>query len=505
MSTPLDRIRKKVNIVEPHTNKDEDTFEELVSGIVQNAVSKTLVPVVCEDMFEYINPDTKERQSLQSYIVEQVITKNVSVTDKEVQEMLYGGYAGMSLLYNKCKEKFYKRVNSAVLDEHNNVRKGIVLKEEVRDFLVKGRFPLIITTSCFRIIETILDGYTTFVYEPNGKNDEEIIGNSVYHIFGESTAGKPICGIDEWQILKYLKSLYSTDYAPKNLMARLNDNQNRGTLLFLGNNAPDWLFRFILLPMYPAILDQEGNGFYLNGNHQLDDHLERFLKDISFETEDEMVAVLKKAVSKLPSSNTKKDRIRHNKKFDFFLSYASEDKEYALQLKDILEYHGLNVWFDDSEIKDGAYWQRIIHEGIEDTAIFLPLISASYINKVRRKKERIQVLQKYGLETLPHDAEMCLRVNKDEDIPLSGVQVELLLAESQYANQEVRSIPVILSDEVIEEADRDIKITPVYIENTAKDSRSLPEKLFSGIQMYGFDKNNPSSFVLEWDRYKGNK
>ena len=116
----------------------------------------------------------------------------------------------------------------------------------------------------------------------------------------------------------------------------------------------------------------------------------------------------------------------------------------------------------------------------------------------------MQVFQKHGIETLSHDPRKCLLINKDEDIPVSGVQLELLLAESQYSNQDVPSIPVILSDEVIESFDLDIEITAEYIENTAKDSRCLPEKLFRGIQMYLFDKNNPSSFELNWDRYKGN-
>ena len=351
-------------------------------------------------------------------------------------------------------------------------------------------------------MEEILGGYSTYVYEPNFTNDENIVGNSVYHIMGESRPNRPECGIEERQVLKFLSSLYSTDYAPKNLTSYLNNNQDRRTLLFLGNNTPNWLFRFMLSPMYPADLYEEGHGFYLNGNKTKDEHLERFLEDIRFEKEDELVSVLEKVTSKLPS--LKSECISHNKRWDFFLSHASEDKDYALQLKVILEAHGLKVWYDDSSIKDGSYWQRII-DGIENSAIFLPLISASYIKKVTPKKRRALTLQKYGMDTLPHNAEKCLLVNKDEEIPLSGVQIELLLAESQYGNQDVPSIPVIMSNEIIETFDMDIEITAEYIENTAKDSRSLPERLFRGIQMYSFDKNIPLSFVLEWDRYKGNK
>lgn len=505
MNTPLERIKNKVHIInESYANENID-MEELVEDIKRLILCKKLVPVICEDMFEYVNPDTGERQSLQSFIVEQIVTKhplNVLYTESEIQEILYQGYSGMSLLYRKYGRKFYDYVNKSVLDENNKVRKGITLKKEVIEFLKKAKFPMIITTCCFKIVEEILGEYSTYVYEPNFTNDENIIGNCVYHIMGESRPNRPECGIEERQVLKFLSSLYSTDYAPKNLTAYLNNNQDRRTLLFLGNNTPNWLFRFMLSPMYPADLYEEGHGFYLKGNNTKDEHLERFLEDIRFEKEDEMVSVLEKVTSKLPSPQ--KDCIAHNKRWDFFLSHASEDKNYALQLKGILESHGLNVWYDDSNIKEGAYWQRII-DGIENSAIFLPLISASYIKKVTPKKRRTQVLQKHGLETLPHNSEQCLLVNKDEEIPIPGVQIELLLAESQYGNQEVPCIPVIMSDEIIEAFDMDIEITAEYIENTAKDSRSLPEKLFRGIQMYSFDKKTPSSFELDWDRYKGNK
>lgn len=505
MSTPFERIKNNVHITKEYYSNENIDMEELVEDIRRLILCKKLVPVICEDMFEYVNPNTGERQSLQSFIVEQIVTKhplNVLYTESEIQEMLYQGYSGMSLLYRKYGRKFYDYVNKSVLDENNKVRKGITLKKEVIEFLKKAKFPMIITTCCFKIVEEILGEYSTYVYEPNFTNDENIIGNCVYHIMGESRPNRPECGIEERQVLKFLSSLYSTDYAPKNLTAYLNNNQDRRTLLFLGNNTPNWLFRFMLSPMYPADLYEEGHGFYLKSNKTKDEHLERFLEDIRFEKEDEMVSVLEKVTSKLPSPQ--KECIVHDKRWDFFLSHASEDKYYALHLKGILETHGLNVWYDDSNIKDGAYWQRII-DGIENSAIFLPLISASYIKKVTPKKRRTLALQKYGMETLLHNSEKCLLVNKDEEIPISGVQIELLLAESQYGNQEVPCIPVIISDEIIETFDMDIEITAEYVENTAKDSRSLPEKLFRGIQMYSFDKNTPSSFELDWDRYKGNK
>ena len=113
-------------------------------------------------------------------------------------------------------------------------------------------------------------------------------------------------------------------------------------------------------------------------------------------------------------------------------------------------------------------------------------------------------MNKYGYKVVPHDKEICLKLNKDSEIGMSGVQIELLLAESQYVNQDVPSIPVVLSDEIIELLYDDYTITPELVEKMADDSKIFPEKLFQGIQMYKFKKNNPLGFVLDCNRYKGN-
>ena len=505
MNTPLERIKQRVRLINNPYAEERLSVEELVSDIVRLVLCQKLVPVICEDMFEYINPKTSESQSLQSYIVEYILTyhpKNSFYTENELIEIINNGYFGLSLLHNKYGRKFYEYVNKAVFDESNKIREGIHLKKEVQEFLRKGQFPLIITTSCFRIIENELEGYSSLIYEPNSINDTIINSRCIYHIFGESKPNRPECGIDDRQILKYLSKLYSTDYAPKNLASYVNNSQDRRTLLFLGNNTPDWLFRFMLPPIYPVDLySEEGKGFYIRSNErEIDTHLESFLQDIKFETEDNLLRVVELVNMKLPSHSLTKSG--HDKSFDFFISHASEDNKYARELKTILENHGLKVWYDETEIKDGSYWQRII-DGIENSAIFMPFVSSSYINKIVRKKDRLKMLDKHGCRTFPHDKDLCLMLNKDCEIRFTGVQIELLLAESQYINQDVPSMPVLLTDEVIELLDDDYSITPEFVEDLAKESRTLPENLFRGQQMYLFDKYTPSDFVIDWDRYKG--
>ena len=58
-----------------------------------------------------------------------------------------------------------------------------------------------------------------------------------------------------------------------------------------------------------------------------------------------------------------------------FLSYASQDSEIARRLADALRVAGLEVWFDQSELRGGDAWDVSIRKRIKDCALFVPLIS----------------------------------------------------------------------------------------------------------------------------------
>ena len=60
-----------------------------------------------------------------------------------------------------------------------------------------------------------------------------------------------------------------------------------------------------------------------------------------------------------------------------FLSYASQDAEATQHICDALRAAGIEVWFDQSELRGGEAWdQRIRHE-VHDCALFVPVISAN--------------------------------------------------------------------------------------------------------------------------------
>ena len=60
-----------------------------------------------------------------------------------------------------------------------------------------------------------------------------------------------------------------------------------------------------------------------------------------------------------------------------FLSYASQDAEAAKRICEALRAAGIEVWFDQSELRGGDAWDQKIRSEIHDCALFIPVISAN--------------------------------------------------------------------------------------------------------------------------------
>ena len=60
-----------------------------------------------------------------------------------------------------------------------------------------------------------------------------------------------------------------------------------------------------------------------------------------------------------------------------FLRYASQDIEPARRVCDALRAAGIEVWFDESELRGGDAWDAAIRRQVRDCALFMALISAN--------------------------------------------------------------------------------------------------------------------------------
>jgi TolB-like protein len=59
-----------------------------------------------------------------------------------------------------------------------------------------------------------------------------------------------------------------------------------------------------------------------------------------------------------------------------FLSYASEDVDAAERIADAFRAAGIDVWFDQSELRGGDAWDRRIRTQIRECRLFLPIVSS---------------------------------------------------------------------------------------------------------------------------------
>jgi TIR domain len=60
-----------------------------------------------------------------------------------------------------------------------------------------------------------------------------------------------------------------------------------------------------------------------------------------------------------------------------FLSYASQDAEAARRIADTLRAAGIQIWFNQRELRGGDVWDRHIRDQIQDSRLFIAVISAN--------------------------------------------------------------------------------------------------------------------------------
>lgn len=60
-----------------------------------------------------------------------------------------------------------------------------------------------------------------------------------------------------------------------------------------------------------------------------------------------------------------------------FLSYASQDAQVAQKICEALRAAGIEVWFDQSELRGGDAWDQKIRRELHECALFIPVISAN--------------------------------------------------------------------------------------------------------------------------------
>lgn len=423
-----------------------------------------IIPVIGNNCFIYESGSNKK--SLQEFVVDSLAGGRIKDCEL-LGQMKARGYYGLTLLKKHCfsnKESKFKLEYKRVVE---NNKDKIHLNRTVKSFLQAYRFPVIVTTSCFKLIESELIEYMPVSYPSFAGNRGKLNGEqkTVYHIFGlEANGAKWVTGEEE--LLNFVHELHGD--GATDLKRYIKADNKMKALFVIGSNLPDWLFRFFLYPM--TDISSNEVGYFFSSTDIIEDSFMNFLDDISYDYDinTNLENVLQRATELCPNTDLIQavtNRAPHGKKYDIFISYASENRELASYIKDVLHNnYGLNVWLDQKQIVDGDYEKRIL-KGIEDSAYFMPIVTKEYILKHR------PVFNSYKtIDDIVNDSK------------LEFVQMETLIAEKlrKELQRISYSLPIVMPSPIGENGTLDFDM----IENNYAKSLVLPASLFRRQQMF---------------------
>jgi hypothetical protein len=214
----------------------------------------------------------------------------------------------------------------------------------------------------------------------------------VYHICGKLNPSRDYA-IWEEDFLRFGHRLQSRDFRPQNLF----DLMRTRSLLMLGCGFPGWLARFFLAAAKGDALFSEGaRGLVADSTCVSDPSLVLFLErrrtTVFSESATTFVDELHRrwmeahlVVSPPPAvggaaaapapAPAAPEPLPALEQDAIFISYASEDREQAILIRDALKNAGLDVWFDQRSLEPGDEFRDKIFANIEQCSFFLPVIS----------------------------------------------------------------------------------------------------------------------------------
>lgn len=369
-----------------------------IEKLVQDIEERKVVPIICDDMLEYIE-DSGDiipfREFICRYCWDEK-SKGISQEEKDkiVTAIQNNFYYGMTLLENKSRRfrsSLYQKIAKAVSTE----RLRIIPK--IKEFLRKANFSMIITTIGF---EEVFNGIfpegskKARWYNPSGKNDiplyEDNSNHFIYHIFGGEHSDKWV--YNEQTLITFMHALHSVDYGAKNLINYLNGNScdpdNTKRLFVMGSILPDWIFRFLVYPMYKEKISEVG-GYWISLNN-LDESLDYFLDRNNYEVEKKCIGTIdsfsEELIDNTPLLGSGTDKgiafvsYRRNDIELGGISYWVDNDSIFHRILEHLENHGYKVWVDMENTRpaDTAYWAKI-KAAIEKCQCFVPIVTNSYI------------------------------------------------------------------------------------------------------------------------------
>ena len=216
----------------------------------------------------------------------------------------------------------------------------------------------------------------------------------IYNIFGSITGSNFAVSEEE-----YIEYLYLIRENNADIFEQFYESIKNKNLLMIGCSFPNWLMRFFIRIITGQRLKNNYVGKtvacdkisqdvelynFLNDHHINVIHIDPSANpDNSDATKfKNTVAFINKLYTEWDSTN---DKARNEVKFEekLFISYASNDRPFVRLIKDEFEKQGVEVFFDDDDLRAGDRYNQKIKKYITNCNYFLPIISKHSLNKER--------------------------------------------------------------------------------------------------------------------------
>jgi TIR domain/SIR2-like domain len=228
--------------------------------------------------------------------------------------------------------------------------------------------------------------------DPNEQKDPAI--PTIFNLMG-SIVGSNFAISDE-QCLEYV---YMLQNGADTIAKRLFDSLNQKNLLLIGSSFPDWFMRFFIRIISKERFKNSNRTKYVACDSTLSEgELTAFLENNATkvipignespaETEKSFYKssidfINEMAAQCLQGNEKSRNEIRY--KETLFISYSWSDKSFAERLRNEFEKNGLNVFFDDDELKTGDRYNVVIKKYLRDCDFFVALISQNAIKDPTR-------------------------------------------------------------------------------------------------------------------------
>lgn len=290
--------------------KREEAIKSIIISIKDTENGNRIVPVLGSDCFYALN-DQDQKVTIQQYIIELLFP---NIIDEESFSKCLMGFKGLSYLKRVMRIDTASLRNSLYryIIEDKSFFSKICLKKEIRDFLERGQFPLVIVTTTIPILRIApfpnlrVNGepYKAIYYKKENKTSQDIIINEeterlatpiIFQIFGSFVTDDQ-CVLSENDFLDYLHCLHDTVKRPNKLFNYLKDKYP----LMLGCDIPDWTFRFMLHSLKGNFDENRISGLenkekFIGGtaNDYVDNNLKDFLEDISYYSDSDIEQFIK--------------------------------------------------------------------------------------------------------------------------------------------------------------------------------------------------------------------